>query len=45
MVFGHPKERFDRIGADRQADVIEPKSLGDFQLERKIGAKLEAHSG
>ena len=24
VVLGHPKKRFDRIGADRQADVIEP---------------------
>jgi len=45
MVFGHPKERFDRVGADRQADVIEPQRLGDVKLVRKIGAKLEAQSG
>jgi hypothetical protein len=38
MVFGHPKERFDRVGADRQADVIEPKRLGDVKLVRKISA-------
>ena len=24
MTLGHPKERLDRIGTDRQADLIEP---------------------
>ena len=45
VMFGHPEERVERVGADRQADVIEPKRLGDVKLERKIGAKLEAQSG
>ena len=44
MVFGHPTERFDRVGADRQADVIEPQRLGDVKLVLKIGAKLDAQS-
>ena len=45
MVLGHPEKRFDGIGADRQADVIEPEGLGGLQLELKIGAKLLAQSG
>jgi hypothetical protein len=45
VVVGPPEERFDRVGADRQADGIEPKRLGDVKLERKIGAKLAAQSG
>ncbi len=27
MTLGHPEERFDGIGADRQADLIEPSGL------------------
>jgi hypothetical protein len=45
MALGHPKERFDRIGADRQADVVESKALRSFQLDRKIGVELLAHRG
>jgi len=45
MALGYPKERFDRIGADRQADVIESKALRGFHLDCKIGAELLAHSG
>jgi hypothetical protein len=45
MVFGPPKERFDRVGAERQANVIEPKRLGDGKVVRKRGAQLEAQSG
>ena len=45
MVFAHAKERFDEIGTDRHADMIEPKELGDFQLVHQIGVKLLAHKG
>ena len=45
MVFAHPKERFDEIGTDRHADMIEPKELGDFQLVHQIGVKLLAYKG
>jgi hypothetical protein len=45
MALGHSKERFDRIGADRQADVIESKALRGFQLDLKIGVELLAYSG
>src|SRR4029434_7718530 len=39
MVFGHPKERFDCVGADRHADVIEPQRLGDVKLVPNEGPK------
>ena len=45
MALGHTEERFDRIGADWQADVIEPQCRGGLQLEVKIGAKLLTQSG
>src|SRR5712691_7430130 len=45
LALGHPKERCDRIGADRQADVIESKALRGFQLALKRGVELLAHSG
>lgn len=45
MAFGHRKERLDRIGTDRQADVIESQALGGFELECKIGAELLAYRG
>ncbi len=41
---GHAEQRFDRIGADRQADVIEPECCGGLQLEVKIGSKLPTQS-
>src|SRR6266446_395839 len=44
MALGYTEERFDRIGADWQADVIEPKCRGGLQLEVKIGAKLLTQS-
>ena len=45
MALGHPEEGFDRIGTHRQADLIESKRLGRFQLVLQIGTKLEAQSG
>ena len=43
-VFGHPKERGDRVGAARQADVSEPPRLGEGKLGRERGATREAQS-
>ena len=40
MALGHPKKRFDGIGADRQADMIEPEGRGGLQFVIKIGSKL-----
>lgn len=45
MALGHPKKRFDGIGADRQADVIEPEGRGGLQFEIKIGSKLLTQGG
>ncbi len=45
MLLGHPEKRFNAIGADRQADVIEPECRGGLQLEGKIGSKLPAYRG
>jgi len=42
VLLGHPEKRFDAIGAQRQADVLKPKSFGSFKLDLKIGAKLSA---
>ncbi len=45
MALGHPEQRFDGIGTDRQTDVIEPECRSGLQLEVKIGAKLLTQSG
>ena len=45
MARGHPEERCDRIGADGQADVLEPSGLGGLELLRQRGATLLAHCG
>jgi hypothetical protein len=45
MSLGHPEQRFDRIGADRQADMIEPERRGGLQLEVKLGSQLLTQSG
>src|SRR2546428_6360021 len=37
MALGHTAERCDRIGADWQADVIEPQCRGGLQLAVKRG--------
>ena len=42
---GHAEQRFNGIGADRQADVIEPECLGGLELEVQIGSKLPTQSG
>src|SRR5712691_6735357 len=44
MALGDTEERCDRLGADWQADVIEPKCRGGLQLAVKIGAKLLTQS-
>jgi hypothetical protein len=36
MALGHPEKRFDGIGTDRQADVIEPECRSGLQLEVKL---------
>ena len=45
MALGHPKKRFDGIGADRQADMIQPEVRGRLQFEIKIGSKLLTQGG
>ena len=40
VAFRHPKERFDRIGTDRQADLIEPQCGGALDLILEISRKL-----
>ena len=45
MALGYPKERFDGIGADRQADVREPEGRGGCELAVQIGTKLLPQSG
>ena len=42
MALGHPEERCDRIGADRQANVIEPEGLGGRELVLQVALKLQA---
>jgi hypothetical protein len=34
----HPEQRFDAIGAYRQADVLEPKGFGRCKLDLHIAA-------
>src|SRR5919204_703252 len=36
VLLGHPKERFDSIGAYRQPDVIKPEGCGGLELEVQI---------
>jgi hypothetical protein len=50
MGLGHSEERCDRIGAEGQAEVIEPESRRGLELAVKISAKLltqrrRGHSG
>jgi hypothetical protein len=42
---GHAEQRCNGIGADQQADVIEPECCGGLQLEVKLGSKLLTQSG
>ena len=45
MVLGHPAKRCDALGADRHANVLEPKGLGSCKLDLKRGATRSASSG
>src|SRR5437763_16902680 len=45
MALGHAARRFDGIGADRQAEVIEPEGRGGPELEAEIGATLSTTRG
>ena len=38
MPLGHPEQRFAGIGADRQANMIEPKGGGGFELVDRVYA-------
>ena len=43
VLFGQPEKRFDGIGADREADVVETERRGGLELVLKIARKLMAH--
>ena len=45
VLLGHPKKRCDGIGADRQADMIEPECFSGLELVVKLGSKLLTQSG
>src|SRR2546428_4395837 len=45
VLLGHPKKRCDGIGADRQADMIEPESFSAVERVVKLGSKLLTQSG
>ncbi len=45
VLLGHPKQRFDGIGTDRHADLIEPECRGGLELVGKIGSKLLTQNG
>jgi len=45
VLLGHPTKRCDGIGADRQADMIEPECRGGLELVVKRGSKLLTQSG
>src|SRR5713226_889341 len=45
MALGYAEKRFNGIGTDRQADVIQPECRGGLQLEVKIGSKLLTQRG
>ena len=42
VALGHPEKGFNRIGTDRQADVIEPSGRGGVELRGERGAQLLA---
>jgi hypothetical protein len=42
VLLGHPKQRFDSLGADGQADVIQPQCLGSLECERELGVQRQA---
>ena len=43
VLLGHPEQRFDGIGADRQANLVETERLGGLELILEIARKLAAH--
>lgn len=43
VLLGQAEKRFDRIGADRQADVGETKPRGRLELRLEIARKLATH--
>ncbi len=45
VLLGPPEKRCDRIGTDRQSDVIEPEGLGGLELVRQRSGKLQAQCG
>jgi len=45
VTLGHAKERCDRIGTDRQTDLIEPSRGGALELIRERGGKLQTPGG
>ena len=45
VALGHSEERFDGIGTDGQAEMIEPSGLGGGKLVLQIGLQLLAHRG
>ncbi len=45
VLLGHPEKRFDAIGADRQAHLVETQVLGRFKWDLPVGPKLLAHRG
>jgi hypothetical protein len=45
VLLGHPEKRFDRIGADRQPNVLQPESGGRLELEVQLGAQLLTQRG
>ena len=45
VLLGHPEKGFDRIGADGQTDVVEPKHRGRLELVLERVRTLAAHRG
>src|SRR5712691_567519 len=43
VVLGHPEKRFDGIGAERQAHLVETERLGGLELILEIARKLAAY--
>lgn len=43
MLLGHPEQRCDGIGADRQANLVETERLGGLELLLEIAHKLATH--
>ena len=45
VALGHPEERCNRLGADRQADMIKSYSRSSCELVLQLGLKRQAHWG